>query len=77
MLGLLVLASLVVEHRLQGAEASVATSRRLGSSGCQAQLLLGMWNLPRPGTESMSPALAGRFLTSGPPGKSLVDIFVE
>ena len=29
-----------------------------------------MWNLPGPGTEPMSPALAGEFLTSGPPRKS-------
>ena len=29
-----------------------------------------MWNLPRPGIESVSPALAGRFLSSAPPGKS-------
>ncbi|KAM7238053.1 hypothetical protein CapIbe_011011 [Capra ibex] len=35
----------------------------------RAQLLLGMWDLPRPGIEPMSPALVGRFLTTGPPGK--------
>ena len=29
-----------------------------------------MWNLPRPGIESMSPALAGRFFFTVPPGKS-------
>ena len=28
------------------------------------------WNLPRSGIEPVSPALSGRFLTSGPPGKS-------
>ena len=28
-----------------------------------------MWDLPRPGLEPMSPALAGRFLTTVPPGK--------
>ena len=28
---------------------------------------LGMWDLPRPGIEPMSPALAGRFLTIGSP----------
>ena len=28
-----------------------------------------MWDLPRPGLEPVSPALAGRFLTTGPPGK--------
>ena len=34
-----------------------------------------MWNLPRPGIESMSPALAGGFLTTRPPGKSWVGVF--
>ena len=29
-----------------------------------------MWSLPRPGIEPISPALAGGFLTTGPPGKS-------
>ena len=29
-----------------------------------------MWNLPRPGFESVSPTLAGGFLTTGLPGKS-------
>ena len=29
-----------------------------------------MWNLPGPGIEPVSPALAGDFLTTGPPGKS-------
>ena len=29
-----------------------------------------MWNLPGPGIEPMSPALAGGFLTTVPPGKS-------
>ena len=30
----------------------------------------GMWDLPRPGLEPVSPALAGGFLTTAPPGKS-------
>ena len=30
-----------------------------------------MWDLPRPGIKPVSPALAGGFLTTGPPGKSL------
>ena len=29
-----------------------------------------MWDLPGPGVEPVSPALAGRFFTTGPPGKS-------
>ena len=28
-----------------------------------------MWDLPGPGIEPMSPALAGRFFTTEPPGK--------
>ena len=34
-----------------------------------------MWDLPRPGLEPMSPALAGGFLTTAPPGKPL-DLFL-
>ena len=58
---LTVAASLVAEHRLQ--------TRRLSSCGSRAQLLRGMWDLPRPGLEPVSPALAGRFPTTAPPGK--------
>ena len=31
-----------------------------------------MWDLPRPGLEPVSPALAGGFLTTAPPGKPKV-----
>ena len=34
-----------------------------------------MWDLPGPGLEPMSPALAGGFLTTGPPGKSEIFFF--
>ena len=46
-------------------------SRHAGSVNCGswAQLLRGMWDLPRPGLEPVSPALAGRFSTTAPPGK--------
>ena len=43
---LTMVASLVVEHRLQ--------MRRLSSCGSRAQLLRGMWDLPRPGLEPVS-----------------------
>ena len=43
---------------------------RLSSCGAWASLSHGMWDRPRPGIEPMSPALAGGFLTIGPPGKS-------
>ena len=32
-------------------------------------MLRGMWDLPGPGLEPVSPALAGGFLTTVPPGK--------
>ena len=46
-----------------------ALARGLNSCGAQAQLLHGMWNLPGPGIKPMTPALAGRFLSTAPPGK--------
>ena len=58
---LTIAASLVAEYRLQ--------THRLSSCGSWAQLLRGMWDPPRPGLEPMSPALAGRFSTTAPPGK--------
>ena len=39
------------EHRLQ--------MHRLSNCGSRAQLLRDMWDLPRPGLEPVSPALAG------------------
>ena len=58
---LTIVASLAAEHRLQ--------MHRLSSCGSRAQSLRGMWDLPRPGLEPVSPALAGRFSTTAPPGK--------
>ena len=39
------------------------------SYGARAYLLLSVQDLPGPGIEPMSPALAGGFLTTTPPGK--------
>ena len=58
---LTIVASPAAEHRLQ--------TRRLSNCGSRAQLLRGMWDPPRPGLEPVSPALAGRFSTTAPPGK--------
>ena len=58
---LIIAAFLVAEHRLQ--------TRRLSNCGSRAQLLRSMWDRPRPGLEPVSPALAGRFSTTAPPGK--------
>ena len=56
-----VAASPAAEHRLQ--------TRRLSSCDSRAQPLRGMWDLPRPGHEPVSPALAGGLPTTAPPGK--------
>ena len=68
-------------HGLQGARASAVSvfrfnrcssrglEHRLNSCGPQAQLLCNMWDVPRPGIELVSLALAGGLLTSEPSGK--------
>ena len=58
---LTIAASPVAEHRLQ--------THRLSNCGSRAQPLHGMWDLPGPGIEPVSPALAGRLPTTAPPGK--------
>ena len=60
--------SVVVAHGLSSC-GTRDPERRLSSCGALAQLLPGMWDLPGPGPEPMSPALAGGFLTTVPPGK--------
>ena len=64
---LTIAASLVAEHRLQ--------THRLSSCSPRAQSLRGMWDPPRPGLEPVSPALAGRFSTTAPPGKPPTQLF--
>ena len=59
---LMVVPSLVADHRLQACG--------LGSCGTWAQLLHGMWDLPRPGTEPVSPVVAGRILSTALSGRS-------
>ena len=75
--------------RALGAQASVVVARglssrgaralesRLSSCGARAKLLCGMWDLPGPKVQPMSPALAGRFLTTAPPGKPLNSNFLK
>ena len=58
---LIAVASLVAEHGLYAG--------RLSSCGARAQPLRSMWDLPGSGLEPVSPALAGRFLTTVPPGE--------
>ena len=51
---LAIAASLVAEHRLQ--------MRRLSNCGSRAQLLRGMWDLPRPGLEPGVPCIGRQIL---------------
>ena len=66
---LTIAASPAAEHRLQ--------TRRLSNCGSRAHLLRSMWDPPRPGLEPVSPALAGRFSTTAPPGKPPSNIFYQ
>ena len=59
------------ETQALGTQATVVVVHGLSSCGTGAWLLCGMWDLPRPGLKPVSPALAGEFLTTVPPGKSL------
>ena len=70
-------ASRVVGHKPLGLQASVAAvppalEHRLSS--CGAQLLLGLWDLPRLGNKPEAPALAGGFFTTEPPGRSFLSV---
>ena len=55
-----------------GARASVAAQLGLSRCGAWAWLPRGMWDLPEPGMEPTSPALAGRFLATGSPGRPYI-----
>ena len=60
--------SAVAMHRLLTA-VSTLVEHRLNSCGLWAQLLRGIWGLPRSVIKPISPALAGGFYTIEPPGK--------
>ena len=47
------------------------------SCGARAQLLRGIWVLPRPGIEPMSPALAGGFFITELRGKPAIPQFLK
>ena len=49
---------------------------RLSSCDAQDYLLHGTWDFPGPRIESMSPVLAGRFLTTRPPAKPSIDLLI-
>ena len=81
--GLLIAMASLVEHRLQGRQASAGVARGLSSYGSQAlehrfsscskraKLLNGMRDLLGAEIEPMSPALAGGFFTTEPLGKPI------
>ena len=69
--GLSLLRSLLLRSTGSRRAGSVVVAHRLSSCGSRAQLLRGMWDLPRPGLEPVSPALAGGFSTAAPPGKPI------
>ena len=56
---------------------SVVVAHGLSICVTWAPLLHGMWDLPRPGIEPVSPALKGGFSTTEPPEKSLSDIYTN
>ena len=60
----IVVTSLVVEHRLH-------------SCGVQAWIFPSLWDIRRPGIEPASPALAGGFFPTEPPGKSWFCIYTS
>ena len=59
---------------LQHVGAPLLVAGGLGSCGARAYLLR-IRDLPRPGIEPVSPALAGIFSTSDPPGKPCWSIY--
>ena len=68
---LVVVASLVAEYRLW--VFGLQYLQHLGSVVVVHGLSCSerdMWKLPRPGIEPMSPTLAGRFVSTVPPGKA-------
>ena len=51
------------------AVASLLAKRGLGSCGTQPLVFRGVWDLPGPGIEPVSPALVGEFFTTEPQRK--------
>ena len=77
---LIAVASLGIEHRLQGRRASAVEAPGLQRTGpvvvaYQLQLLCSLWDLPRWEMEPMCPSLACRLCTTEPPGKPQGRVF--
>ena len=56
-------------RRLLLSHSAGSRAHGLSSCGAQGQLLRGVWGPPESGTEPVSPASAGGFFTTEPPGK--------
>ena len=73
------MASLIGEHGLWGVQASGVVALGLWSAGSIVVVhglsCSGVWDLPRSRIKAMSPALAGGFFTTEPPGKPLGKVF--
>ena len=67
--------ALVVATYVLSSCGSQTLEHRLTTWGAETSLLHSMWALPGPGIEPVSPALAGRFFTTEPPGKPLPPVF--
>ena len=75
---LIVVASLVVEHWLWGAQASVVAAPWLYSTGSEVVAHgLSMWDPPGPWIEPMYPALRCGFFTTEPTGKPSTNLVLQ
>ena len=62
-------ASVAEAHGLSSGGSQALEYRQSSSCSTRAKLLRGTWDLPRPGIDPKSLALAGRFFTTESPGK--------
>ena len=71
---LIAVAFLVSEGTGFASGGSGALEHRLSSYRARVYWPHSMWDLPTPGTEPKSPALAGRFFATEPPGKPSLNV---
>ena len=69
-------ASLAEEHGLSGTWCSVVAAHGLNSCGASDYLLHSIQDLPRPGIEPVSPALASGFFITEAPAKSYLSFMI-
>ena len=66
-------ASVFAAHGLSSCSTQTQEHEGFSSYGTQDWLPLSIWNLPRAGIKPTSPASAGGFSTTGPPGKYQIE----